>query len=282
MALNLDALEKRLQRLIEVHLPQYIPLRKSENRVAHQLVTAMQAHLDEREGKKIAPNTYTISAHPKLIEKWQEDASLISNFRETLKIFATETAVEFDAPLAFSLASDPQLNPDEVRIIVSQRVEEIADTHGMEAQENNSTEQIPENAFLIIHGTKVFSMEKAVINIGRRMENDLIIDDPRVSRNHAQLRAVNSRYVIFDLNSTGGTYVNSQRAHQSVLYPGDVISLAGVPLIYGQDNPPQQAGVDETTPTTSAQSSSERPTALLRDTADLEEVKKARRDHKKR
>jgi len=278
MALNLDALEKRLQNLIEVHLPHYIPLRKRENRVAHQLVTAMQAHLEEKDGKKIAPNTYTITAHPTLIGKWQEDASLISSFRETLKIFAKETAIEFNAPLAFSLAPDSQLDPDEVKIIVSQRVDEIADTHGMEVQENDSTEQIPENAFLIIHGTKVFSMEKAVINIGRRMENDLVIDDPRVSRNHAQLRAVNGRYVIFDLNSTGGTYVNSQRAHQSVLYPGDVISLAGVPLIYGQDNPPQRADINETTPTTSERSSAERPTALLRDTADLEDVKKGKRD----
>ena len=126
---------------------------------------------------------------------------------------------------------------------------------------NATSEKIPANAFLIVHGTKVFPLNKAVVNIGRRMENELTIDDPRVSRNHAQLRAVNGRYVIFDLNSTGGTYVNSQRSHQSVLYPGDVISLAGVPLIFGQDNPPRRADLSETAPFNS--SGSERPTALL-------------------
>jgi pSer/pThr/pTyr-binding forkhead associated (FHA) protein len=41
--------------------------------------------------------------------------------------------------------------------------------------------------------------------------------------------------MIFDLNSTGGTFVNGKRVTQSMLYPGDVISLAGVPLIYGQE-----------------------------------------------
>jgi pSer/pThr/pTyr-binding forkhead associated (FHA) protein len=41
--------------------------------------------------------------------------------------------------------------------------------------------------------------------------------------------------VLFDLNSNGGTFVNGQRTNQSVLHPGDVISLAGVSLIFGQD-----------------------------------------------
>ncbi|MBK6645463.1 MAG: FHA domain-containing protein [Anaerolineales bacterium] len=50
--------------------------------------------------------------------------------------------------------------------------------------------------------------------------------------------AIKGRFVVFDLNSTGGTFVNGQRTSQSVLYPGDVISLAGVALIFGQDNPP--------------------------------------------
>jgi pSer/pThr/pTyr-binding forkhead associated (FHA) protein len=41
--------------------------------------------------------------------------------------------------------------------------------------------------------------------------------------------------VIFDLDSTGGTFVNRVQVNQSTLFPGDVISLAGVELIYGQD-----------------------------------------------
>ena len=46
---------------------------------------------------------------------------------------------------------------------------------------------------------------------------------------------VRDRFVLFDLNSSGGTFVNGQRTDQSILYPGDVISLAGVTLIFGQD-----------------------------------------------
>lgn len=42
--------------------------------------------------------------------------------------------------------------------------------------------------------------------------------------------------MIFDLDSSGGTFVNEQRIQQCILYPGDVISLAGLPLVFGQDD----------------------------------------------
>ncbi len=50
-----------------------------------------------------------------------------------------------------------------------------------------------------------------------------------------ELRAIRGRYVLFDLNSTGGTFVNGQRITQFTLRPGDVISLAGVTIIYGEE-----------------------------------------------
>ena len=73
------------------------------------------------------------------------------------------------------------------------------------------------------------------MNIGRQPDNDLVIDDQRVSRIHAQLRAVRGKYVISDLGSTDGTRVNNQRITQQALHSRDIISLAGVPLVYAQD-----------------------------------------------
>ncbi len=130
---------------------------------------------------------------------------------------------------------------------------------GEESLQDNT---IPENAFLIIEGVKVFPLKEPVVNIGRRLDNTLVIDDPRVSRSHAQLRAINGRFVLFDLNSTGGTFVNGQRTGQSVLYPGDVISLAGVAIIFGQDNPPPRPDLANTSPFNEA--GADRPTAILR------------------
>ena len=107
---------------------------------------------------------------------------------------------------------------------------------------------IPQNAILIIEGVIVHSLKEPVINIGRKLENEITIDDPRISRHHAQLRAINGHFVLFDLNSTGGTFVNGQRTSQVVIYPGDLISLAGVALIYAQNDPALRSDQVETAP----------------------------------
>ena len=81
---------------------------------------------------------------------------------------------------------------------------------------------------------------------------------------------IKGRFVLFDLNSTGGTFVNGQRTSQTVLYPGDVISLAGVALIFGQDNPPPRPDTGNTLPMNPDPGTSERPTATIEhNTVDL-------------
>jgi len=42
--------------------------------------------------------------------------------------------------------------------------------------------------------------------------------------------------MIFDLNSTSGTFVNGVRVHQALLRSGDVISIANYPLVYGSNS----------------------------------------------
>jgi pSer/pThr/pTyr-binding forkhead associated (FHA) protein len=140
----------------------------------------------------------------------------------------------------------------------TQDMQPDTDTHG----ERADSAVIPESAFLIVDGVKEFPLRKPVVNVGRRLDNDLVIDDPRVSRHHAQLRAIKSRYVLFDLNSSGGTFINGQRTSQTVLYPGDVISLAGVSLIFGQDIPLPQRDLGHTGPR--SQAGADRATAIIR------------------
>ena len=98
--------------------------------------------------------------------------------------------------------------------------------------------QEAEEAFLVVNGIDIFPLKQPVTSIGRRLDNVLVLNDPRVS-GHAELRSFQGRYVIFDMGSTGGTYVNGKRVTDSVVYDGDVISLAGVHLIFRHRNLPR-------------------------------------------
>jgi len=126
--------------------------------------------------------------------------------------------------------------------------------HEQETNAPETNDAIPQNAILIIEGVIVYALKESVINIGRKFGNDITIDDPRISREHAQLRAVEGHFVLFDLDSTGGTFVNGQRTSRIVLYPGDTISLAGVTLIYAQDDSALRSGQVETAPLAEAAS----------------------------
>jgi hypothetical protein len=271
MKLKLEQLESRLQALIEVRLVSALPGYRVEDVVIHKIADAMKSNLVEREGdRKTAPNVYTLICHPDSMSKWQEPR-LLEALIHSLKIVGEEAGLQFATPPTISIMQDPGHGQDFINVVASHQVEPVADTQGMTPSEGLESsvpnDTVPEQAFLIVDGVKVFPLKQSVINIGRRMDNQLVIDDPRVSRNHAQLRAIKGRFIVFDLNSTGGTFVNGQRSNQSVLYPGDVISLAGVPLVFGQDNPPPRPDLADTSPLDAASMNQhpapERPTATL-------------------
>ncbi len=98
----------------------------------------------------------------------------------------------------------------------------------------NPDQSFPKNAFVILNGADIITLDKNVINIGRMDDNDIVIPNAHISRYHAQLRGIDGNFVLVDLESTSGTMVNGNKIDQKVMAPGDVILMAGVPLIYGQ------------------------------------------------
>jgi hypothetical protein len=265
MKLKLEQLEARLQALIEVRLVSVLPGFQVEDLVVQKLASALKSNIvEDSDGTKLVPNVFTLIINSNSSERWQQP-KLLDTMINSLMIVGEEAGLKFSSSPTISIVQNSQQDKDTVDVVASHQLEAAAETRGMTpANKNIDSEDLaafPQNAFLIVDGVKVFPLTKSVINIGRRLDNQLVIDDPRISRNHAQLRAIKGRYVIFDLNSTGGTFVNGQRTSQSVMYPGDVISLAGVPLVFGQDNPPPRPDLADTNPLSEA--SAERPTAFL-------------------
>lgn len=71
-----------------------------------------------------------------------------------------------------------------------------------------------------------FPLQKSEQFIGRDLNNDIVINDAEVSRRHARIFLQGTSYVIEDLGSTNGTYINGQRLMGPyVLRPGEIITL---------------------------------------------------------
>jgi pSer/pThr/pTyr-binding forkhead associated (FHA) protein len=266
MKLRLEQLEAKLQKLIEDQLVGILPGLKLEDRIIQHLATAVRENIvQQKDDGALAPNVFTLIVATDTSPMWKEPQT-IDALKNIIVTAARDVGLKFSGQPTITISTDDAYSVDEVRVLASHKLEPMAETQGMQntpAEEPGDENGIPENAFLIIEGVKVHPLNESVVNIGRRLENQLVIDDPRVSRNHAQLRAIKGRFVLFDLNSTGGTFVNGQRTSQTVLYPGDVISLAGVALIFGQDNPPTRPDLSSTSPLDKELGRSERPTAVL-------------------
>lgn len=81
---------------------------------------------------------------------------------------------------------------------------------------------------------KVFPIEKPVVSIGRQLTNDIIVEDKRVSRYHAQIKyQADGQFTIFDLGSTNGINVNGvPHLTQHLLRNGDRFTIGSYDFYY--------------------------------------------------
>jgi len=72
---------------------------------------------------------------------------------------------------------------------------------------------------------KEIPINKGVIAIGRQEDNDVLIDNLAVSRHHAQLVQKGDKFILEDLNSFNGTFVNEEKIDVCELKEGDTIQI---------------------------------------------------------
>lgn len=67
--------------------------------------------------------------------------------------------------------------------------------------------------------------EATAISLGRSPGNDIVLEDDAVSGQHARIRCEDGAFVVHDLQSTNGTFVNERRVERHTLVNGDVVRL---------------------------------------------------------
>ncbi len=72
---------------------------------------------------------------------------------------------------------------------------------------------------------KEYTFERDVVTLGAMEDNDLVVDDETVSRNHCRIVREGDQYVLVDNGSTNGTFINRVRVREAYLHANCTITL---------------------------------------------------------
>jgi predicted component of type VI protein secretion system len=88
---------------------------------------------------------------------------------------------------------------------------------------------------------KEVKLEQPSYTLGRKPDNDIVLDNPAVSGHHCKFYESGGTWFVEDLNSTNGTFVNGKKVFKAGLKHGDSIGLVKYTIIYAGDEAPAPA-----------------------------------------
>ncbi len=102
----------------------------------------------------------------------------------------------------------------------------------------NTADQVVSSTYLIVDEEVIYEIApNSVLNIGRLDTNDIVLDDYKVSREHAVLKYSGTEFMLVDLASTHGCYVNGERIDRGIVNFGDKIQIVSHDLRLSREMP---------------------------------------------
>ena len=101
----------------------------------------------------------------------------------------------------------------------------------------SGVDALPEGAALLVvkrgpNAGSRFLLDRAVTSAGRHPDSDIFLDDVTVSRRHAEVTLDGRQYVLSDVGSLNGTYVDGERIESEVLREGAQIQVGKFRLVF--------------------------------------------------
>jgi hypothetical protein len=255
----LSHLENLAEGLIEGTVARLLGARLQPVELARYLARAMEdGRVVGAGGEVIVPNVYWVRLHA-------DDMQALSGYRETLQTELARAVTSMARSSGTTMAGRPRVFLEaaptvprrrvrvEARLVSAQR-QGVDMTHTQEWDPadlgGQTAAQGAPSTYSLVDDRRRMPITEAVVTIGRSLDNDIVLDDERVSRRHAQLRRRYGQYVLYDLHSSGGTTVNGQPADETPLRDGDVLAFAGVRVRFEQfdDTDPAASDPDVTRP----------------------------------
>jgi len=243
-----ERVEAFVSRVIEGWSARLFGAKLQPVQVAKRLIRAMESHQTISLSKTFVPNSYVVTLGPMDFAQFEQyRRSLERDLAETLLGAARERSFTLLAYPSVEIERDEDMAPGDIRVscaMVDTSGEEVAgDPKALGAVESGHTMVLDREALLRDRPrapkATIEQRDAAAVTlgpdpvlIGRDPQNDVVLDDRRVSRKHAEIRLRLGRYTLYDLQSTNGTYVNGRRVAEKVLDDGDKISVGGLELLF--------------------------------------------------
>jgi pSer/pThr/pTyr-binding forkhead associated (FHA) protein len=100
-----------------------------------------------------------------------------------------------------------------------------------------TVDEVPEGLGMVVvkrgpNAGSRFVLEADVTRAGRHPDSDIFLDDITVSRRHAEFVKTGSGYLVRDVGSLNGTYINRERTEEGELHGGDEVQIGKFRLVY--------------------------------------------------
>ena len=105
------------------------------------------------------------------------------------------------------------------------------------APATSGADNLPEGAGLLVvkrgpNAGSRFLLDRDTTSAGRHPDSDIFLDDVTVSRRHAEFRRDGAEFVVVDVGSLNGTYVNREPVDTAVLANGDEVQIGKFRLVF--------------------------------------------------
>ena len=248
----LNRIEQAIERLIEGTAFRFFGGDLQPVEIAKRLARAMESQREIGPHGLIAPTWYSVALSPSDYERFvHRQASLERELADYLIQSAGRRGLRLERRPTIVLARDDRLARHAVRIEAryadddARTVASTKDGHTTRlwvtppaARPARTTRASPQIHLLDPGAPGPIPVDHLPFSIGRSLDNDLPVADPRVSRYHALIKEIDGEVCLVDLESTNGTLVNGEPIRQSVLGHADTISLGGYPLTIAFGAPP--------------------------------------------
>lgn len=205
--------------------------------IARRLERAMESNQSISVRRVIVPSFYRAYLNPQDFAAFQP---VRAQLEQEMATYLSELAQERN----FTMLEHPRVVLAEEASVPRRGIQVVAEMANSQPSESTQvmspvTTPAPAarkgHAMLLLQtpsGPQPIPLETTTATIGRGLSNDVILEDTRVSRHHAQMRYKARRFWITDLGSTNGTFVNGERISETALRDGDIVSLGGLELTF--------------------------------------------------